>query len=74
MTLKHGINPQGALWLGFFALILAAWAGLFAMILSSPLADIPSGLWAALCTSAAAASLPALSSRGRVPLGERACL
>ncbi len=60
MTLKHGINPQGALWLGFFALILAAWAGLFAMILASPLAGIPSGLWAALCTSAAAASLPAL--------------
>jgi predicted metal-binding membrane protein len=60
MIFRHGINPQGVLWLGFFALILAAWAGLFAMILSSPLAGLPTGLWAALCTSAAAASLPAL--------------
>jgi predicted metal-binding membrane protein len=60
MTLRHGLNPQGALWLGFFALILAAWAGLFAMIVASPFADVPSGLWATLCTGAAAAELPAL--------------
>lgn len=60
MRLAQRINPQGVLWLGFFGLILAAWAGLFAMAATSPLAGIPPGLWAALCTGATAAGLPAL--------------
>lgn len=60
MIAFSGLNRHGALWLGFFGLILAAWAGLFAMVLSSPLADVPPGLWAAICLSAEAASLPAL--------------
>lgn len=60
MTLRHGLNPQGVLWLGFFAVILAAWAGLFAMVITSPMANAPTGLWDALCLSAAAADLPAL--------------
>lgn len=49
------LDPIGVLWLGFFASILAAWAGLYAMVATSPLADVPSGLWGALCISAASA-------------------
>ena len=60
MRLAHRITPQGALWLAFFALILAAWTGLFAMVATSPLAGVPKGLWAALCTGTAAAGLPTL--------------
>lgn len=60
MKLARSLNPEGALWLGFFALVLAAWAGLFAMVLTGPLAGVPDGLWEALCLQAAAADLPAL--------------
>jgi predicted metal-binding membrane protein len=60
MIKPTGINSQAALWLGFFALILAAWSALFAMVLTSPLSDIPSGFWGQLCVSAEAASLPTL--------------
>jgi predicted metal-binding membrane protein len=49
------LDPVGALWLGFFASILAAWAGLFAMVAASPLANVPSGLWEALCIGAESA-------------------
>lgn len=59
MILRH-INSRGALWFGFFGLILAAWAGVFAMVLSSPVAGIPASAWSTLCTSAAAASRSAL--------------
>ncbi len=58
--MQNGISKEGALWLGFFALILAAWAALFAMVLTSELAGIPASLWEALCIGAEAASLPAL--------------
>ena len=59
VILRH-INSRGALWFGFFGLILAAWAGVFAMVLSSPVAGIPASAWSTLCTSAAAASRSAL--------------
>jgi len=49
------LDPVGVLWLGFFAVILSAWAGLFAMVVTSPLADVPPGLWGALCIGAASA-------------------
>lgn len=49
------LNPVGVLWLGFFSVILAAWAGLYAIVVSSPYADVPSGLWGALCIGAASA-------------------
>lgn len=49
------LDPVGVLWLSFFAVILAAWAGLYAMVATSPLADVPSGLWGALCIGATAA-------------------
>lgn len=60
MTPFLRINPAGALWLGFFALILAAWAGLFAMVITSPLTGVPAGLWQALCLGAASAGLGGL--------------
>lgn len=60
MRLADRINPTGALWLGFFALILAAWGGLFAMVITSPMADAPAGLWEALCLGAASANLGSL--------------
>jgi predicted metal-binding membrane protein len=60
MKLTDRINPIGALWLGFFALILAAWAGLFAMVITSPLTGMPAGLWEALCLGAASADLGSL--------------
>lgn len=60
MRVANRINPAGALWLGFFALILAAWAALFAMAVTSPLAGAPAGLWDALCLGAAEASLGGL--------------
>lgn len=60
MTASSRITPAGALWLGFFALILAAWAGLFAMVITSPLSGVPAGLWQALCLGAAAAGLGGL--------------
>lgn len=60
MRLADRINPTGALWLGFFALILAAWAGLFAMVITSPMAGAPAGLWDALCLGAASANLGSL--------------
>lgn len=60
MTPFPRINPAGALWLGFFALILAAWAGLFAMVITSPLTGVPAGLWQALCLGAASAGLGGL--------------
>lgn len=55
MSLAARFNPTGALWLAFFSAILAAWAGLFAMVVTSPMADVPSGLWEALCIGAASA-------------------
>lgn len=55
MILAGRITPAGALWLTFFSAILGAWAGLFAMVITSPMADVPSGLWEALCLGAAAA-------------------
>jgi predicted metal-binding membrane protein len=60
MNLRGGVNLAGALWLAFFALILAAWAGLFAMVVTSPLAGVPAGLWEALCLGAASADLGSL--------------
>ncbi len=60
MTPLLRINPAGALWLGFFALILAAWAGLFAMVITSPLTGVPAGLWQALCLGAASAGIGGL--------------
>lgn len=60
MRLAERINPTGALWLGFFALILAAWGGLFAMVITSPMAGVPAGLWEALCLGAASANLGSL--------------
>jgi predicted metal-binding membrane protein len=54
------ISKTGALWLGFFGLILAAWSGLYAMIITSPMAGVPASLWEALCTGAEAASPLAL--------------
>lgn len=60
MRLAQGLNPTGALWLGFFALILAAWSGLFAMVITSPLAGAPAGLWQALCLGAASAGVGSL--------------
>jgi predicted metal-binding membrane protein len=60
MRLASGINPAGALWLGFFALILAAWAGLYAMVVTSGMAGLPAGLWDALCAGAASAGLGSL--------------
>lgn len=60
MTLFPRITPAGALWLGFFALILTAWAGLFAMVITSPLTGAPAGLWQALCLGAASAGLGGL--------------
>lgn len=60
MTPFLRINPAGALWLGFFALILAAWAGLFAMVITSPLTGVPAGLWQALCLGAASAGIGGL--------------
>lgn len=60
MALTRRVTPQGALWVGFYGLILAAWAGLFALVLASPLAGVPEGLWQALCTGAAAADPAAL--------------
>ncbi len=60
MTPFPRINPAGALWLGFFALILAAWAGLFAMVITSPLTGVPAGLWQALCLGAASAGIGGL--------------
>jgi predicted metal-binding membrane protein len=55
MSLLERINPIGTLWLAFFSAILAAWAGLFVMVVNSPTADVPSGLWEALCLGAAVA-------------------
>lgn len=60
MTPFLRIKPSGALWLGFFALILAAWAGLFAMVITSPLTGVPAGLWQALCLGAASAGIGGL--------------
>lgn len=60
MTPFPRINPAGALWLGFFALILAAWAGLFAMVITSPLTGVPAGMWQALCLGAASAGIGGL--------------
>ena len=60
MTPLLRINPAGALWLGFFALILAAWAGLFAMVITSPLTGVPAGMWQALCLGAASAGIGGL--------------
>lgn len=60
MKLADRINPAGALWLGFFAVILAAWAGLFAMVVTSPMAGAPAGLWQALCLGAGSADLTSL--------------
>jgi predicted metal-binding membrane protein len=55
MSVTERINPVGALWLAFFGAILAAWAGLYVMVITSPMTDVPSGLWDALCLGAAAA-------------------
>jgi predicted metal-binding membrane protein len=52
---SQAFNPVGLVWLGVFALILAAWTALFAMVASSPLTGVPAGLWDALCLGAAAA-------------------
>jgi len=56
-------NGQGALWLGFYAVILLAWAGVVMMARQVPGADlssVPAEFWAALCLSAADADPVAL--------------
>ncbi len=60
MTFGGGVSRSGAVWLGFFAFVVAAWTGVFAMILTSSLAGVPRNLWTSICTGAEAASLPAL--------------
>jgi predicted metal-binding membrane protein len=57
-----GINRTGALWLGFFALILAAWAGLFAVVQRAPLTEVPAGFWDSLCLGAGSASFSQLAA------------
>jgi predicted metal-binding membrane protein len=49
MNLSRSVNPQGLLWLGLFALILAAWVALFTMTLDVPPAGLAPDLWASLC-------------------------
>ena len=49
MNLSRSVNPQGLLWLGLFALILAAWVALFTMTLDVPPAGLASDIWASLC-------------------------
>jgi predicted metal-binding membrane protein len=64
---RGGIGREGALWLAFYALILAAWSVLLAMVLAS---DLPSGLsgdigreiWLALCGGAQSAGFAALAA------------
>lgn len=50
------IPTRAVLWTGFFSLILLSWAALFAMIHGARFADVPPGLWGALCLTAADAS------------------
>ena len=52
MTGQVSLTRQGALWLGFFALILLAWAAIFVQV-----AQAPVGIWGVLCTSAAGAGV-----------------
>ncbi|WP_347310139.1 DUF2182 domain-containing protein [Defluviimonas sp. SAOS-178_SWC] len=47
-------------WIGFYALILLAWVSVALMARGQASGGIPAEFWAALCASAAEASLPAL--------------
>jgi predicted metal-binding membrane protein len=58
--LKQRLSREGVVWLGFFALVLAAWTMLFAMTLDAPSAGLPAGAWQALCGGPRAAGYPAL--------------
>ena len=60
MSLSRGINSNGVLWLGLFALILAAWAALYAMTLDMPPAGLAADIWASLCGGPMTASYPVL--------------
>ena len=60
ISLRPGINHSGILWLGLFALILAAWATLYIMALDMGPAGLSSDLWASLCRGPMAASYAAL--------------
>ena len=57
-----GLSTHGAVWLGFYALVLAAWGGLYAMVLASGLAGMPAGIWGALCAGAVHASFLPLAA------------
>lgn len=46
----RGINWQGGLWLGFFAVIRMALTWISALVAQSP--SVPAGIWGVLCTSA----------------------
>ena len=49
MNLSRSVNPQGMLWMGLFALILAAWVALYAMTLEMPPSGLAADLWGSLC-------------------------
>lgn len=50
------VTAPALLWIAFYCAIIVSWCALFLMVRANPASDIPTGFWASLCISAAAAN------------------